>query len=54
MSKENKKIVFAVLSLFVWPIGIILYFVHNQKDDAKLFGILGIIGLILFGGVFFL
>lgn len=48
-----EKFILAVLSLLVWPVGIILYFTERGKnhEDAKMFLILGIIGLIFFGGI---
>jgi|GEM_PF-1699383 len=48
-----EKFILAVLSLLVWPVGIILYFVERDKnrEDAKMYLVLGIIGLIAFGGV---
>lgn len=47
MSKQTKKIIIAIISFIIWPVGIILYFVYTPKADAKLFGLLGLIGLIL-------
>ncbi len=47
MSKQTKRIIIAIISFFVWPIGVILYFIYKPKRDAKLFGMLGLIGLIL-------
>ena len=45
-----EKIILAIVSLVIWPIGIILFFVTKNKKDAKLYLILGIIGLIFFSG----
>ena len=47
MSKQTKKIIIAIISFIIWPVGIILYFVYKPKKDAQLFGMLGLIGLIL-------
>ena len=47
MSKETKKIILAVLSFLIWPVGIVLYFIYKPKKDAQLFGILGLIAFIL-------
>ena len=47
MSKQTKKILIAIVSFIIWPVGIILYFVYKPKKDAKLFGLLGLIALIL-------
>ena len=47
MSKQTKKIIIAIVSFIIWPVGIILYFVYKPKSDAKLFGLLGLIGLVL-------
>lgn len=54
MSKQTKKIIIAIISFLIWPVGIILYFVYKPKKDAKLFGLLGLIGLVLsvFIGIF--
>lgn len=49
MSNDTKKILLALLSLFVPIIGIILFFIYNPKSDAKLFGLLGLISIILWG-----
>ncbi|GEM_PF-1942777 len=49
MSKDTKKILLAILSLFVPIIGIVLYFIYTPKKDAKLFGLLGLISIILWG-----
>jgi hypothetical protein len=48
-----EKFILALLSLFVWPVGIVLYFVERDKnsEDAKMYLILGIIGLVAFGGI---
>jgi len=48
-----ERIILAILSLLVWPVGIVLFFVVKNKKDAKLYLILGIIGLIVFGGIYF-
>lgn len=49
MTKDTKRILLAVLSLFIPIIGIILYFVYPIKKDAKLFGLLGLISIIFWG-----
>ncbi len=54
MSKQNMRILKMVLSLLIWPIGIILFFVEKSKKDAQLYLILGIIGLLVFGAWRFL
>lgn len=46
-----ERIILAILSLLIWPVGIVLFFVAKNKKDAKLYLILGIIGLIVFGGI---
>lgn len=53
MTKDTKKILLAILSFFIPIIGIILYFIYTPKKDAKLFGLLGLIGIVLwvFGGI---
>ena len=48
-----EKTVLAILSLLIWPVGIVLFFITKNKKDAKLYLILGIIGLIVFGGIYF-
>lgn len=45
-----ERIILAILSLVIWPVGIVLYFVTKNKKDAQLYLILGIIGLVFFGG----
>ena len=47
MSKQTKKIIIAIVSFIIWPVGIVLYFIYKPKKDAQLFGLLGLIGLIL-------
>ena len=49
MTKDTKRILLAVVSLFIPIIGIILYFVYSPKKDAKLFGLLGLISIIFWG-----
>ena len=49
MTKDTKKLLLAVLSLFIPIIGIILYFIYTPKKDAKLFGLLGLISIIIWG-----
>jgi predicted neutral ceramidase superfamily lipid hydrolase len=48
-----EKIILAILSLIIWPVGIVLFFVTKNKKDAQLYLILGIIGLVFFGGMLF-
>ena len=53
MSKQTKKIILAIIS-FIFPlVGIVLYFIYKPKKDAKLFGLLALIGLLLWliGGI---
>jgi len=45
-----EKIVLAVLSLLIWPVGFVLFFVTKNKKDRQLYLVLGIIGLIFFSG----
>jgi len=49
MTRDTKKILLAILSLFVPIIGIILFFFYTPRRDAKLFGILGLISIIFWG-----
>lgn len=49
MSRDGKKLLLAIISLFIPIVGIILFFVYTPKKDAQLFGILGIISIILWG-----
>ena len=44
---DLKKIILAILSFLIWPVGVILYFVYTPKKDAKLFGLLALIGIVL-------
>ncbi len=45
-----ERIILAILSLLIWPVGIVLFFVAKNKKDAQLYLILGIIGLVLSSG----
>jgi len=45
-----EKLILAVLSLLIWPVGIVLFFITKNKQDGKLYLILGIIGFFFFGG----
>jgi len=47
MSAQTKKILIAIVSFIIPIVGIILFFVYKPKEDAKLFGILGLVGWIL-------
>lgn len=49
MSKENRRLVLALISLFIPLIGILLFFFHTPRKDARLFGLLGIISILLWG-----
>ena len=49
MSKENKRLVLALISLFIPVIGLLLFFFHTPRKDARLFGFLGIVSIILWG-----
>ena len=44
---DLKKILLAILSFFIPIVGIILYFVYTPKKDAKLFGLLALISIVL-------
>ncbi len=52
MSKQTKKIIIAIISFLIPIVEIVLYFIYKPKSDAKLFGLLGLIGILLwiFGG----
>ncbi|MFK5883143.1 MAG: hypothetical protein QM489_02260 [Candidatus Izemoplasma sp.] len=52
MSKQTKKIVLAVISFLIPIVGIVLFFIYKPKKDAQLFGILGLLGFV-FGGILF-
>lgn len=45
-----KKILLAILSFLIPIVGIILFFVYKPKEDAKLFGILAVVAIVL--GIF--
>ena len=47
MSKQTKKIIIAIISFLIPIVGIALYFIYKPKSDAKLFGLLGLIGIFL-------
>ena len=49
MSRETKKILLAILSLFVPIVGIVPYFIYTPKKDARLFGLLGLLSIIFWG-----
>lgn len=49
MSKDTQRILLALISLFLPFIGIVLYFVYKPKKDARLFGLLGIVSILLWG-----
>ncbi|MBN2604516.1 MAG: hypothetical protein JXR62_01675 [Bacilli bacterium] len=49
MKKDTKRIVLAVISLFIPIIGIVLFFIYKPKSDAKLFGFLGLISIVFWG-----
>ena len=49
MSKDNKRLVLALVSLFIPLIGILLFFFYNPRKDARLFGFLGIVSIIIWG-----
>lgn len=49
MSKENKRLVLALVSLFIPLIGIFLFFFHTPRKDARLFGFLGIMSIVIWG-----
>lgn len=49
MSTDTKRIVLAIISLFIPIVGIVLFFLYTPKKDAKLFGLLGLVSIILWG-----
>lgn len=49
MTKENRRLVLALVSLFIPIIGIILFFIYTPRKDARLFGLLGLLSIILWG-----
>lgn len=49
MTADTKRIVLALISLFIPIIGIVLFFLYTPKKDAKLYGALGLISIILWG-----
>ncbi|MDA3932362.1 MAG: hypothetical protein PF513_06465 [Tenericutes bacterium] len=49
MSRDTKRILLAILSLFIPIIGIILFFLYTPRKDAKLFGLLGLISILIWG-----
>jgi len=49
MSKENRRLVLALISLFIPLIGIFLYFFHTPRKDARLFGFLGVVSILIWG-----
>ena len=49
MSKENRRLVLALVSLFIPVVGIFLYFFHTPRKDARLFGFLGVISIMFWG-----
>jgi hypothetical protein len=49
MSRDTKRILLSILSLFIPLIGIILFFLYTPRKDAKLFGLLGLISILIWG-----
>ena len=49
MSKENRRLLLALVSLFIPLIGILLYFFHTPRKDARLFGLLGVLSILFWG-----
>lgn len=49
MSKDNKRLVLALISLFIPIVGILLFFFYSPRKDARLFGLLGILSIIFWG-----
>lgn len=49
---DNKKRLLLTLTSFIVPIvGIVLYLTYSNKLDAKLFGAIGVIGILVYAGV---
>lgn len=46
--KNATRCIWTILSFIIPLIGVILYFVHNKKKDAKLYGIVGVIGIFVY------
>ena len=42
------RCLWTILSFTLPLIGITLYFVHNKKRDAKLYGMVGVIGIFVY------
>lgn len=47
MSAQTKKILLAILSFIIPLVGIVLFFVYKPKEDAKLFGIVALVAIVL-------
>lgn len=39
------RLIWTIISFIVPLIGVILYFAHKSKNDAKLFGMIGMVGM---------
>lgn len=49
---ENiSRILFAFLSFIIPLVGVALYFLYSKKQDAKLFGMISVIGVIVYIGI---
>lgn len=46
--KDTSRTICTVLSFIIPLVGVTLYFTYNKKQDAKLFGIIGVIGIIVY------
>ena len=45
------RVIWTVLSFLIPLIGVTLYFVHSKKRDAKLYGMVGVIGIFVYVAV---
>ena len=42
------KYLWTILSFIIPLVGIVLYFVHNKKSEAKIYGFIGVIGILVY------
>ncbi|WP_168169716.1 hypothetical protein [Candidatus Izimaplasma sp. ZiA1] len=48
MTKDTKRLLLGILSFIIPLVGFVLYFVYTPKKDAKLFGLIALIAVVLY------
>ena len=49
--ENTTRFIYSLLSFVIPFVGIMLYFIYKNKNDAKLFGMISIIGILVYIGV---